>query len=305
MVLQLVPATPLHTMVSPGKGKGIRYSALRFVTALTFLLSVLLVPLTATAANNSPDGTYLALGDSIAFGYNPHGNPRNTTSFKGYPDLVSENLDLQLTNAACAGETTGHFISLESPDNGCQIWHNTSRLHTNYTSTQLDFAVNFLKSHPGTQLVTINIGANDLYYFRDQCIAANPTDQLAVQACIQTGLPRVLGSVAANFNTIYQRIRLEAGYQGELVALTYYSINYTDFTTMAIVQTLNQIITGVTQAYGGKIANGYQAFLDAAAPHGGDSCAAGLLIRLTARTCDIHPSPAGHRLLAGAILLVV
>jgi lysophospholipase L1-like esterase len=304
MTLQLGPITHPHK-VSAGKRNGPSYGVLCSVMALAFLLTVLLTPLAASAAVENTDGTYLALGDSIAFGFNPHGEPRNTESFKGYPSLISKNLDLKLTNAACSGETSGHFVSLSNPDNGCQPWHTASRLHTNYTTTQLDFAVNYLQTHPDTQLVTINIGANDLYYFRDQCITATPTDPTAIQSCIEAGVPGVLASVAANLSTIYQRIRLEAGYTGELVALTYYSTNYTDFATTAIVQALNQVITGVTLVYGGKVADGYGAFYQAAAPYGGDPCAAGLLIRLTTSTCDVHPSQTGHRLLAEAILRVV
>jgi hypothetical protein len=38
---------------------------------------------------------------------------------------------------------------------------------------------------------------------------------------------------------------------------------------------------------------------------GGDPCAAGLLIKLPDGTCNIHPSPAGHLLLARAIEDVV
>jgi len=38
---------------------------------------------------------------------------------------------------------------------------------------------------------------------------------------------------------------------------------------------------------------------------GGSPCAAGLLIKLPDGTCNIHPSPAGHLLLAQAIEEVV
>jgi hypothetical protein len=43
------------------------------------------------------------------------------------------------------------------------------------------------------------------------------------------------------------------------------------------------------------------AFEGPSAAFGGDPCAAGLLIKLPDGTCNIHPSPAGHLLLAQAI----
>jgi hypothetical protein len=52
------------------------------------------------------------------------------------------------------------------------------------------------------------------------------------------------------------------------------------------------------------VAHGFEALQTAAAPFGGDSCKAGLLIVLTATplTCDVHPTPKGRDLLAGAVV---
>jgi hypothetical protein len=61
------------------------------------------------------------------------------------------------------------------------------------------------------------------------------------------------------------------------------------------------VLAGVTMAFGGSVADGFGAFKAAAAAFGGDSCAAGLVIHLTANTCDVHPSPAGAALLARAV----
>ena len=45
----------------------------------------------------------------------------------------------------------------------------------------------------------------------------------------------------------------------------------------------------------------FAAFEGPSAAFGGSPCAAGLLIKLPDGTCNIHPSPAGHQLLAQAI----
>ena len=64
---------------------------------------------------------------------------------------------------------------------------------------------------------------------------------------------------------------------------------------------LNRTLAGVTQAFGGKVADGFGEWKAAAAAFGGDSCLAGLLIHRTPSTCDVHPSPSGAALLADAV----
>jgi hypothetical protein len=44
---------------------------------------------TPVFAANSSNFTYLALGDSIAFGYDPTVNPPVSTKYIGYPDIVA------------------------------------------------------------------------------------------------------------------------------------------------------------------------------------------------------------------------
>jgi hypothetical protein len=68
---------------------------------------------------------------------------------------------------------------------------------------------------------------------------------------------------------------------------------------------LNSVIAGITTTNGGIVADGFGAFQGASAGFGGSPCAAGLLIKLPDGTCNIHPSPAGHRLLAAAIATAI
>jgi hypothetical protein len=96
-----------------------------------------------------------------------------------------------------------------------------------------------------------------------------------------------------------------AHYQGLLVALTYYSLSYSSPAAEQGTLLLNSVITAVTTAFGGKVADGFGAFEGPSMAFGGDPCAAGLLIKLPGGTCNIHPSPAGHLLLAQAIEDVV
>ena len=56
------------------------------------------------------------------------------------------------------------FISLDVLINGCNAARAAGLpLHTDYTGTQLGFAVAFLQSNPDLRLVTLDLGANDLF----------------------------------------------------------------------------------------------------------------------------------------------
>jgi lysophospholipase L1-like esterase len=144
--------------------------------------------------------------------------------------------------------------------------------------------------------VTIDIGANDVFLCQETT-ADHCTSQAELQAVLQ--------QIAANLTAIYTQIRDVANYQGPLVALTYYSLSYSDPAQMASAQLLNSVIATVTEDFGGKVADGFAAFEGPSMAAGGSPCAAGLLIKLPDGTCNIHPSPAGHLLLAQAIEEVI
>jgi len=75
---------------------------------------------TGPAAN----GTYLALGDSVAFGYVPPQavpapNYRSAHSFVGYPEDVAQALRVRVWNASCPGETTASMLTPGAPSDRC------------------------------------------------------------------------------------------------------------------------------------------------------------------------------------------
>src|SRR5215471_6134825 len=127
------------------------------LTAVTILVILAAAMLAAPAVRNalaaSPAKVYLALGDSVAFGYSPLVDPSDQHNFSGYPTTVARALKENLTNAACSGETSTHFIDSASPiDNGCAAYRAHFPLHVAYSGSQLAFADSFLQSHPNTQL---------------------------------------------------------------------------------------------------------------------------------------------------------
>lgn len=243
--------------------------------------------------------SFLALGDSVPFGFIAsdgfaYVNPKN---FIGYPDYVgAEGLDV--TNAACPGETTSSFISSTGPDNGCRPFRSRFPLHVGYTSTQLDFATNFVSTHRQARLVTIQLGANDGFLLEKACNGNF--------ACIQAGLPQTLGTLSLNMNTILGSLRA-AGFHGVLAVVNYYSTDYTDPQQTGLTILLNQALAAVANANGAVVADVFTAFQAAASTPfaGGKTCRAGLLnvnpSDPTQATCDVHPTQSGHQLIADTV----
>src|SRR5689334_3392899 len=116
-------------------------SRLLIVVSALALVLVGAVPASATSEGHG----YLALGDSVAFGFNPLADPTNAGNFTGYPEIVARTLNIEDVNASCSGEATGSFISLTGLDNVCRPYRASWPLHVAYSGTQLAFAVNYLK----------------------------------------------------------------------------------------------------------------------------------------------------------------
>jgi len=276
---------------------------------LPYLLTLIaLYPVTIGWAGNESNFTYLALGDSVAFGLNPTlltQPPPPPTVFTGYPETLASWLHLanskKEVNAACPGETSGSFIDAGVPDYGCHSpgpqgqppFKTWVGLHTNYTGTQLEFAVSALSSDKHINLVTLGIGSNDVLLLLSQCsTSSDPT------TCVNTQLPTVLQTYAVNLTRILTAIR-SAPYQGTLMLVGYYAPSAD---LIPVAQALNATMVTVGAQFKTLYADGFTAFQLAATPSGGDVCKAGLLIHLTSTTCDIHPSPTGRDVLAATVL---
>src|SRR5437870_1333396 len=166
------------------------------VRLLVLALSLVVIESAATPAE-AQHGPYLALGDSVPFGFITQAGFEyiNADNFIGFPNYIGQELRFQVTNAACPGETTGSFLSSGGADNGCQLFRSQAPLHVPYTSTQLDFALAFLAGHPQTRLVTILLGADDLFLLQNTC-AGDPS-------CIASGF----ATISTNMQTILSDIR--------------------------------------------------------------------------------------------------
>jgi lysophospholipase L1-like esterase len=284
-----------------------RWSGL--LIGLAVMLPVALAPATAAAVVQpvQPGVEYLALGDSVAFGYRPPAvtppeDYFDASNFVGYPEDVATAIPLVLTNASCPGETTASMITPGAQSNGCENsigspvgYRTLFPLHVEYSGTQLSYAVEYLRSHPRTRLVTIDIGANDVFLCQ-----ATTADH-----CTGTDFAATLQQITENLTTIFTTLRQTAHYRHDLVLMTYYSLSYTDPVQVAGTTALNSALTAAADRLDILIADGFTAFQQASQAAGGDPCAAGLLIALPGGGCNIHPSSLGHQVLAATIESVI
>ncbi len=254
----------------------------------------------AVASDSQGDGSYLALGDSVVFGFITadgfaYGNANN---FVGYPDYVGRALNLDVANASCPGEASGGFLTAPpgGNGNGCRPFKAHFPLHVSYAgaATQMDFATNYLRSHPDTHLVTLGLGANDAFILQSVC-GGDPN-------CLAAGL----AAMSANLGTILGNIRA-TGYHGVLEVVNYYALDYGDPASVQGAQLLNHFVTATAGAHGAVIADVFTAWKNAASAAGGHGREAGLL-NIAGRApapafpnCDVHPSQSGQQLIAQTV----
>jgi lysophospholipase L1-like esterase len=270
----------------------------RFSVALTLVLMAAGAAIgSAAGAGERDDHPYLALGDSVPFGMIPNAGFQyvNPANFIGYPDYVARDLKLDFVNGSCPGETTGSFLSPVAPDLGCRGFRAQAPLHVPYATTQMVFATAFLKAHRNTRLVTISLGADDLFLLQGSCPDVT---------CVLAQLPAALGQIAANLTTTLAAIR-DTGYDGPLVLVNYYSPDFSDASATQITKALDDTLAQVAAVGGAIVADAFTPFSNAVSnPLAGSSpCRAGLLLSFGISTvsCDVHPTPTGHQLIAAAV----
>ena len=174
---------------------------------LAALVSALLgVALVAPSAAAKPNpraveramGYYLALGDSLATGYQPTtGNDLDGGYVGDVYEAAAQRAKMRLANIACAGETSQTFV-----DGGrCDY----------VKGSQLEQAEHFLRAHGQfTRLITIDIGANDV----QRCVIEGVVDG----RCIAQGM----NAVATNLPVILETLRAGAP-NAQIVVLDYYN----------------------------------------------------------------------------------
>ncbi len=169
------------------------------VSALLATLALILAawPGAALADDETATHYYLAMGDSLAQGWQPDAPSQPHYKPDGYVPQVyaalsADDPKLSLDNSSCGGESTVSMIDGSQPRRAAASCGSPELYRFWYPhKTQLAEAVNFLAAHKGkVALVTIDIGGNDLAFcvFRADDTAG--------------ALSNVYTTVAANLDTI-------------------------------------------------------------------------------------------------------
>jgi lysophospholipase L1-like esterase len=288
------------------------------IVSMAWLVMTVGIGAAASAwAGDGAGGTVLVLGDSIPFGYiNAVDSTgyfyRRSQNFRSFANDLGDQLRLDVVNASCPGATTGSFLSLTTPDNGCKEYVGLSYpLHQNYRSTQAAFAIQYLSTHNNVRLVTITLGANDGFLLEASCASiSDPTPQ-RVEACIAAGAPATFTKVAENLGLILAALR-GTGYAGPIVLTNYYSSDYSDASQPGITELtegLNEAIAVPASAAGAVVADVFTAFLKLSSDpaYGGQTCKSGLLgpDPVTPNACSVHPALLGHQVIADTIIRTI
>ena len=228
----------------------------RRVALAVAIVGILLLPLQAQASPTlvGPKDYYLALGDSLAYGYQPNYDWSHGYADYWYGDLRSRGTS-NYTNYACPGETSTTFIN-----GGCPYFFIR---HAYYPGSQLAAAVSFIKAHPGqVSPVSLDIGANDVLRDLDPATCTVNSRWSADLARLDTNLTQVIlpQLVAALGGNGGRRT-------GDLVMMNYYN-PYQNLcpNTGPYVSTLNAHLAVDAAAFYVPIVNVYAAFGGSSAP---------------------------------------
>lgn len=283
---------PGDTQAAPSSSPMTR--ALRLIgLSLLLVLSLVGVDLLVLSVSNPIHAFtphyYMALGNSLSFGYQPNLDFSSGFADDIFNDLHTANAATAVVNYACSGETTGTMIN-----GGCaaRFAHKGS-----YIGPQLQAAVNFLTSTRNqgrVSPVTLEIGANDVFSdFNESTCSVGPNadaDLATMDANLtETILPELLQAMTTP----------KGARAGDLHLLNYYNpFAMVCSNSGQFIHILNEHLQDDAAKFRVPVVDVYLAF-------GGDNSAAGNVCKYTwmcdARFHDIHPTNCGYQVIAAAV----
>jgi lysophospholipase L1-like esterase len=250
----------------------------------------------------SPPLSYVALGDSLAFGYQqakfnsllPNEDP---TAFNtGYVDdfgrvLSFVDRNLQIVNDGCPGETTDSFIS-----GPCQ-YQLAFPLHHPYaggpSSSQLSDALAYLQAnHNRVNPITLDIGANDALGVTEGICKLEPT-------CIAEHAPALFAHIASNLGLILADLRGAAPRARIIVLGLYNPFGPSLAGADQLTAQLNEVMSHAAATVGARFADPLPVFNPPGPSEQPTIC---LLTNFCTPLHDIHPTDLGYAALAGLVL---
>jgi lysophospholipase L1-like esterase len=264
----------------------------RRVRLMAAALLLALLPVAHPATATTPVGPrtfYLALGDSLAWGYQPNWDIVQGYAEDLYLHLLRRSTFFHLpprgtffeVNMACSGETATTFIT-----GGCPF----ARFKKYpYAGPQLAAALTFIRQHRGqVSPVTIDIGANDMLPLVNSSTCAVPAQAVVTQA---------LATFDASFSSILAQLRTALQGTGDLVTMNYYFPYQNQCPNLLTdVEQFNQHLALDAQQNGVPVVDVFSAFGSAAVPNA-NLCG---YTWICSGYHDIHATTQGHAVIAAA-----
>jgi lysophospholipase L1-like esterase len=282
-------------MLAAGKG-----GFMTFARALACVLGVVLFPALAAGAASgpvyqAPQAYYLALGDSIAYGFQPAKAQARLPPSKfntGYVDVFAARMrtlasGLQVVNYSCPGESTKTFIA-----GGCPGRGDVRGLHDTYRGAQLTAALAFLRAHSGeVGPITLTLWGNDLF----EDFAPTCKGDLA---CIKSHARAGLARLSTRLTTIVNRLRTAAP-TAEIILTGAWNFDVEQYAQAdPLFRSIDATIARVAALGRARVAKMYPVF----DPAGSLAVKKARICKLTfiCTKGDPHPTDAGYRAMAAA-----
>jgi lysophospholipase L1-like esterase len=262
---------------------------------MALVISVASIAAQSPARFNPPKHYYLALGDSLAFGFQFVKFNANFPSVRaaifstGYVDALAGMLQeirpsVTTVNYGCTGETSLTFIQ-----GGCIYTAAGFPLHDPHDGPQLSAALKFLHAHRGqVSPITINLGTNDLNELRTLCGGD--------VSCYFANGPAVVDNIATNLNYILSQLRAAAP-DAEIITFTNYDVaSLFDPRFLPLTEAFNSVVISTAAASSVRVADVFGAFNYGPQPT--TLCA---LTFVCTPLQDSHPTDLGYEVIARQI----
>jgi lysophospholipase L1-like esterase len=238
----------------------------------------------SSAQPNWPTGLkqhYLALGDSLAFGFQPNGDFTHGYVNDLFQIIQSEGV-IDKTNLGCPGETSSTFIN-----GGCPFAPSGS-------PAQLTAALAFLQANAGkVSPITLDIGANDV--LPDTNPNTCKVDRTKFDTDLATLNTNLTGTILPDLKAA---LTINGRVTGDLVLMNYYDpLQNICPNTVHFTQRLNAVLTADTKAFGFFIVNVFGAFGGAATPNP-NVCNYTWMCTPPPLGPNIHPTDLGYSVIA-------
>jgi lysophospholipase L1-like esterase len=252
------------------------------------LIGFIFTPIVAASAHRAhiivgPKQYYLALGDSLAYGFQPDLNFADGYASDFYSNLKTHGVTAR-ANLGCPDETSATFIH-----GGCPF----ALMHKYfYRGAQLNVALSYLAAHQGqVSPVTLDIGANDVLPDLNAKTCAPDVNKFAADlATLDANLQQVI------LPRLHSALMINGIPSGDLVVMNYYD-PYQNLcpNTLPYLEELNQHLAADVAGYG-SVVDVFSAFGGTAIPNP-NTCSYTWICSIFK---DVHARSSGYSVIAHA-----